>query len=331
MRIPSVRRNEISAIKVFVQFLVWITRYQLTFYLTLLILLIVIYLQYIYLFKSNQIAFSICIQSKQRKFGRIDSLYPSPRCCSGSDCLEFDRGRYAILTTLRTDEYFPYLKKLSCSILNSNPGLKLIVATVINDLSEDVKTAIKLLGSHVELVYWKEYRLPNELRERYSLNWIKIRAWELSQYDALLMIDSDTVVLDDVTHLFKLPTHFAAALDEDKNVNIYSSLGSMQGGVILLRPCDRITAHMSELLHFQEDLRFTLHHAEQDFFDWYFRYERMILPTTYNSMKHLLDSNGRGRNGLKPIIVHDTRKVVNINFALEPIDEINTCNFTSFF
>ena len=51
---------------------------------------------------------------------------------------------------------------------------------------------------------------------RYALNWVKLRAWGLTDWDALLMLDADTSAVGDVRGLFALPTDFAVVLDEDK-------------------------------------------------------------------------------------------------------------------
>lgn len=56
---------------------------------------------------------------------------------------------------------------------------------------------------------------------RYMLNWVKIRVWEQVQWDAVIMIDVDVTVLGDLTHLFKLPTDFAAVPDNGKVWNRY--------------------------------------------------------------------------------------------------------------
>ena len=56
---------------------------------------------------------------------------------------------------------------------------------------------------------------------RYMLNWVKIRVWEQVQWDAVIMIDVDVTVLGDLTHLFKLPTDFAAVPDNGKIWNRY--------------------------------------------------------------------------------------------------------------
>ena len=48
------------------------------------------------------------------------------------------------------------------------------------------------------------------------LNWVKIRVWEQEQWDGIIMIDVDVTVLGDLTHLFHLPTDFAAVPDNGK-------------------------------------------------------------------------------------------------------------------
>ena len=41
--------------------------------------------------------------------GRRDEVDPSPRCCTGEDCLQRSRRRHAVVTALRTDNYLPLL------------------------------------------------------------------------------------------------------------------------------------------------------------------------------------------------------------------------------
>lgn len=58
---------------------------------------------------------------------------------------------------------------------------------------------------------------------RYTLNWVKIRVWEQEQWDGIIMIDVDVTVLGDLTHLFHLPTDFAAVPDNGKVWNRWAS------------------------------------------------------------------------------------------------------------
>ena len=48
----------------------------------------------------------------------------------------------------------------------------------------------------------------------------------------------------------------------------YSTLGQNQGGVVLLRPCRLVAAHMQALAVGDPLLQFRHGHAEQDFLDW---------------------------------------------------------------
>ena len=54
---------------------------------------------------------------------------------------------------------------------------------------------------------------------RYTLNWLKLRAWELQEWDAIVLLDADVTVLGDLTHIFSLPTDFAAVLDNGKTLH----------------------------------------------------------------------------------------------------------------
>lgn len=255
-----------------------------------------------------------------KRQGRRHVDYPSPVCCTGITCLSKDLGRYAVLTTLRSDDYIEYLINFQCTLHRSNPSIELIVATVKGDLSDDIIKKVQSLGKNVRLLYWDEYKFQNYLRSSYSLNWVKIRAWDMTDYDAILMIDSDTVILDDISYIFKLPAHIAVILDEDKTESVYQSLGTMQGGVVFLRPCPAISQHMMTLLDSRPSLRFEKNHAEQDFFDWYFRYDRMVLPGKFNSIRHLLDDRMLTRSGDKPVIVHQTRKGSKYQYKLFDIE-----------
>ena len=72
---------------------------------------------------------------------------------------------------------------------------------------------------------------------RYHLNWVKLRAWEWEEYDALVLLDVDAVVRGSLAHLFSLPTNFAWA-----SQNGHTGFVHNRGGVIMMRPC-RVRPH----------------------------------------------------------------------------------------
>ena len=45
-------------------------------------------------------------------------------------------------------------------------------------------------------------------------------------------------------------------------------MGRSQAGVMLLRPCPAVAAHMLKLASSNRLLQYPFHDAEQDFFDW---------------------------------------------------------------
>lgn len=55
---------------------------------------------------------------------------------------------------------------------------------------------------------------------RYGRNWLKVRALGLTQYDAVLLVDSDVAVVSaGLDAIFSLPVEFAAVWDQSKWLN----------------------------------------------------------------------------------------------------------------
>eukprot|EP00891_Asterochloris_glomerata_P008341 jgi/Astpho2/8341/Aster-x1515 len=143
--------------------------------------------------------------------GRAAIHHPVPQCCSGQSCLKQDSGRHAVMTTVRSQYYMMGFRELHCSLEHSNPGLQLIVLGVEGDLPPKDVEEIK---SKAEWRPVEDIKLANKLNPRFGLNWVKLRAWEQSDLDAIIMVDTDMVILQDLSHLFSLPTDFAIAYAE---------------------------------------------------------------------------------------------------------------------
>ncbi|GAB4814352.1 hypothetical protein N2152v2_001398 [Parachlorella kessleri] len=240
-------------------------------------------------------------------FGRNDVAFPAPHCCVGAACAQPHTGRVAVLTYIRSDNYLPLLKHLECSFRRSNPGVELGVMSAPGELGAATKEWLEhrnLTLIEVQPLYYPNYHTP-----RYGQNWLKLRALSLMQYDAVLLIDSDTVVLGDVRPVFSLPVEFAAVWDQNKWLGRYNTRlpGGINGGVLLLRPCPAMLLHMVELLDTQPKLRFSHGAAEQDFFTWYYRYTGMMLPVEYNTMASDSLAGNLTIGGRPPVVVHFTQ------------------------
>lgn len=230
--------------------------------------------------------------------GRVD---PGPYC----NCEDRRSNKVVVLSYMRTERYLPLIEQLHCSLRKSNPSVHLalmVVKTIAPKMVEHLRS------KSIKLIFVDDLQFPNVYEPRFRYNWLKIRAFELEEYDAILLVDSDTVIIDDISELFSLPTCFAAVIDQapllaqEKHVK-----PELQGGVLFIRPCKATAQHMLELLRTRPKLQFTMGNAEQEFLSWYFRYEAWILPPKYNTMVEPSLINGK-TFGLSPAkILHFTK------------------------
>ena len=209
--------------------------------------------------------------------GRLESQFPSPRCCHSADCISRSRGRHAFLTTLRTEEYLILLRELHCSIRKHYHTIDFIVGAVAGDLSRETVREIESFANYTE---FPEFSFPNRHSARFSKNWVKLQAWGLEQYDAIIMLDADGLVLANLDHLFQLPTDFAWTYEQ--GARYYYNYGSF----MLLRPCKAVMMHMMTMVKHHPSLTFPDSDAEQDFLRFYFSHSGMQLPSIYSSNYH---------------------------------------------
>ena len=86
----------------------------------------------------------------------------------------------------------------------------------------------------------------------------------------------------------------------------YSAFGKIQAGFIFLRPCKAVAQHMLKLVTNDALLQFQYTNAEQDFFDWYFKYTRYSIPIEYNALPDRLEGN-LTVGGVPPRVMHHTQ------------------------
>lgn len=53
--------------------------------------------------------------------GRLHDKAASPKCCYAEDCIQHDRNRYAVVTTLRNDAYLPLVEVHGCQLHSTSP------------------------------------------------------------------------------------------------------------------------------------------------------------------------------------------------------------------
>ena len=262
---------------------------------------------WLYLFVLN----GIMVHANQYGKGRIASTFPAPTCCQTDSCLTDNRSRHAFVTSLRSEDYLVGLQELACSLNRSNPGVPLIVLGVEGDLSSDTIAEIKQVAEY-QLV--EDISINNTHHPRFALNWMKIRAWAMTEYDAIIMLDCDVIVLSSLEHIFQLPTDFAWTEHQGPDNWFWNS-----GGFVFLRPCKKVQDYMINLVQTHSHLQFTDFLAEQTFFRWYFKHTGIRLPMTYNANALQLDKNETA-GGEAPKVVHfaDAPK----HFNAKPSDDV---------
>ena len=215
----------------------------------------------------------------------------------GETCRSSGR-RFAVVTTLRSPDYMMGLKELSCSLKKTNPDVSLIIVGAADD-DNSYPTLSNEIRKFGEFRVVEDLRFPNILDARYSLNWIKLRLWQWEEFDSILIIDSDTIIRGDLTHLFHLPTHFAWA-----QYNGPEGFDANRGGLIMMRPCLKTYHAMLDILERHQKLQYRDSYAEQEFFTWFFRYTAFVLPLRYNLNVEYVDPQGLGPGGAEAVMLH---------------------------
>ena len=200
---------------------------------------------------------------------------------------------------MRDSAYLMLLRELHCSLQKSNPGVPLVILGCEGDLTPGEADQVRQMGEYLLV---PDVNITSLHTARFSRNWMKLQAWGLVMYDALILLDADMVVQGDLSHLFSLPTDFAwtFANAPDENGRIYDW---NLAGVILLRPCAAVEKHMLQLALSHEELQFRFQFAEQTFMMWYYRYTAWWLPMTYNAWSRGL-VDGLTGSGEQPLAVH---------------------------
>lgn len=224
--------------------------------------------------------------------------------------------RRAIIVPFRTSNFTYHLSQLICSIRKRTPDAVdkydfWLLATQSDYEDAAAFSRARLLAP---IKFVEELRYPNFLISRWAYNWLKLRVWAMEEYSAVLVMDSDMIVTSEgaIDAVFRaLEANRRTRLVQVLNVDTwgcFTSMGRMQGGMFALRPDALTLQHMVALLDQCPPLRFGRMTAEQDFLDWFFRYERISLPLSFNHMSHMLDARGLTLGGLEPNMIHFTRE-----------------------
>jgi hypothetical protein len=188
--------------------------------------------------------------------------------------------------------YADLLKASVCSLRVHNPNAHVAVGIVLEYFGEKADEIILWILDELgadSIVMFPKLEFASAHTSRFTMNWLKLRLWQLEDvYESIVFLDADTLVGGNLMHLFDLPFRFGATLDMDKGQCTFEKF---QSGVFFLRPCRSHFLHMIALLNNNPWLAFPGDHAEQSFLDWYYFYDRAVLPASFHVIEVALKSN----------------------------------------
>ena len=208
--------------------------------------------------------------------------------------------RFAYVTLFSHDNYLPGVLGLSRSISQVGMHHPLIVM-VTSGVSA---TALRLLheeGIHVRQVdsfHPETIDKSHYVRALYAECWTKLKMWEWEgEFDRLVYLDADMIVLQNLDHLFMLPPAplyavgdcYGGRLDDfERNACCHFTPHEcpeyFNAGFYVMKPDLNELENMKEsLLTMDGNWRF----AEQDFLNIYFSGRWKHLPYVYNAQKRI--------------------------------------------
>jgi len=186
---------------------------------------------------------------------------------------------------LLTEEYLTTILKLHCSLQKVKSTRPLVVFYFQGAISN--KSILRLKSSGIETKPIEPLKYPNYMIKRFSINWTKLRLWTMEQYSKIVFLDGDMFVLENIDHLFDIPTPFAIPVDTDRqHLSKCSPMGMNQAGLFVMTPCKSIFENMIFQIENNQSLQFQNSDAEQGFFNYYFQFVRFLLPLDYNFLAH---------------------------------------------
>jgi glycogenin glucosyltransferase len=172
------------------------------------------------------------------------------------------------------DDYLPGIETLGRSLVETGTSVPR-VAMVTHDVSSAARARLEGSGWSVREVESIGNPRADRLMPRFANVFTKLRAWSLVEFDKLVFLDADTVVLRNVDDLFDRPA-LAAAPD-------FLLPDRFNSGVMVLRPSQQYLEMMLERLPELGSYDGGDQGFLNELIDWYSLPTEHRLPAAYNT------------------------------------------------
>jgi alpha-N-acetylglucosamine transferase len=158
----------------------------------------------------------------------------------------------AYITVLSTNEYLDGVLALNQSLKDVGSKYPLVVAITnnIHPFAREILSSIKVEMIELEEFSFSE-KCKKKMRSHGAPHWAhtaaKLQVFGLTQFEKIIYLDSDMLVLKNIDHLFDCP-HMTAAIDSpmisEENKEKHSHLNS---GLMVIEPAAEIESQLKQL------------------------------------------------------------------------------------
>lgn len=191
-----------------------------------------------------------------------------------------DNKKYSWVTYLCDNSFLEGVLCLNKSLLNVNSKFKLM-CMITQNVSIETRNNLKLNNIPFVLVEKIVSKRTKGIKDRYSdRSWMmftKLNLWSLIDFNKIIYLDADILLLKNCDHLFDLKEDFYAVKDVGYN--------GINAGVMIIKPNLQVYNEMISLI---DNDKYDNTYSDQSFTNWYFTlYKKKVsyLPIEYNVLQ----------------------------------------------
>ena len=194
---------------------------------------------------------------------------------------------YAYATFFASEDFLPAVQVLLHSLSATAPAYPLVLGVVEGRISPRVlAAALRHAAMPIEVQVWPVVPPPPAAKQaaRWTINWTKLRLWQLERFHKVLYLDADVLVLQNLDEVFRTPLDsFLGTPDWGRWTRPGST--KLNGGVFLFEPSAARLAAMASFAGRAQKYR--SEEAEQGLLNAFFGAKSCCLPHVYNAQKTL--------------------------------------------
>lgn len=193
--------------------------------------------------------------------------------------------RRAIVTSIVTEDYVLAARVLGYSLQRtfSDVGAQLVAFVEKPNRHVSEASVALLQGEGWRVIELEPVASPSDkVPVRFQRNFIKLRLWSLVEYETIVYLDADMLVLRNIAELFALP-RFAAAGDVWLNPGRDCGVGlarTFNAGAMVIKP--NLAEYARLLASYGNTSLYDVRMAEQGFLNYFYNTSVIKLPLAFN-------------------------------------------------